>query len=160
MKRLSFLFLAMVACMVCVVSAAGETKKTAVYVTGKISDDSKTIISSAFLSKMSGNKQYAPYERNESFIDALNAEQDYQVSGEMPEGEIRKVASREGVDYVIVAHVTIRRDNVCNMSARLINLETGAVVKSVSLDRKFTGSEMLTALANNVAYRLLNKNSK
>lgn len=137
-----------------------QPKKTAVFVTGKISEDSKTIVSSAFLARMSGNKQYAPYERNEAFIDALNAEQDYQLSGEVPESEIRRVGAREGADFVIVAHVVMRPDNVCNMSARLINLETGAIIKSVTLDRKYTGSEVLTALANNVAYRLLNKNSK
>ncbi|WP_298064783.1 hypothetical protein [uncultured Rikenella sp.] len=140
--------------------AFAQTKKVAVYVEGEIGNDDKSIISSATLARMSGNKEYAPFERNEAFVDALTAEQDYQLSGEVPEKEIRKVGERLGVDYVIVVNVVIKRDETCFMSARLINLETGAIVKTVNQNRKYTDSSVLTALANNVAYRLLNKRSK
>ena len=141
-------------------STYAQTKKVAVYVEGKIDSEDKSIVSDAVLSRMSGNKEYAPFERNNAFIDALTHEQDYQLSGEVPEKEIRKVGERFGVDYVVAVNVIIKNDEVCHMTAKLIKLESGAIVKTVSQHRQYTDSSVLTALANNVAYRLLTKQSK
>lgn len=141
-------------------SMQAQSKKVAVYVEGQISDSDKSIINSAVLSRLSGNKNYVPFERNESFINALTQEQDYQLSGEVPEKEIRQVGERLGVDFVIAVNVIINQDNICHMAAKLINLETGAIIKTANTNRKYTNSSVLTALANNVAYRLLNKQSK
>lgn len=160
MKKFSILFLLLFSCTLFSSNVSAATKKVAVYVEGDISADDKSIISSAILSRMSGNQEYAPYERNETFIDALNQEQDFQLSGDVPESEIRAVAARHGVDYVLAVNVIISSDYVCHMSARLINLATGAIVKTVNLNRKYTDSSVLTKLANNVAYRLLNNRSK
>lgn len=160
MKKISILLALLFACSFFSFDASAVAKKVAVYVEGEISNDNKTIISTAVLSRMSGNNDYAPFERNETFIDALNQEQDFQLSGEVPEREIREVGERLGVDYVLAVNVIISSDDVCYMSARLINLETGAILKTVNLNRKYTDSSVLTTLANNVAYRLLNKKSK
>ena len=141
-------------------SAFAQAKKVAVYVEGGISNDDKSIVSSAVLARMSGNKEYAPFERNEAFIEALTHEQDYQLSGEVPEKEIRKIGERYGVDYVVAVNVIIKDDGVCHMVAKLINLETGAIIKTVNGSRKYTESSVLTTLANNVAFRLLNNQSK
>lgn len=159
MKKL-FLVLLVFPCMMFAESTYAQTKKVAVYVEGEIGNDDKSVVSTAVLARMSGNKAYAPFERNEAFIAALTAEQDYQLSGEVPEKEIRKVSERLGVDYVVAVTVTIGQDGVCYMAAKLLNLETGAIVKTVSQHRKYTDSSILIALANNVAYRLLNKQSK
>lgn len=160
MKKISFLILLVFSCVMFAESAYAQTKKVAVYVEGRISSDNKSIVSDAVLSRMSGNKDYAPFERNGAFIEALTEEQDYQLSGEVPEREIRKVGERLGVDYVVAVNVVIKSDNICYMTARLVNLESGAILKTVSQHRKYTDSSVLTALANNVAYRLLNKQSK
>lgn len=147
----------------CAVFAEGmsaQTKKVAVYVEGEIGCKDKSIVSSAVLARMSDNKEFAPFERNESFIDALTAEQDYQLSGEVPKNEIRAVGERLGVDYVVAINVILNRDNICHMTAKLIDLETGAILKTINVQRKYTDSNVLTALANNVAYRLLNRQSK
>lgn len=141
-------------------SAFAQAKKVAVYVEGGISNNDKSIVSSAVLARMSGNKEYAPFERNEAFIEALTHEQDYQLSGEVPEKEIRKIGERYGADYVVAVNVIIKDDGVCHMVAKLINLETGAIVKTVNQHRKYTDSSVLTTLANNVAFRLLNNQSK
>lgn len=142
------------------VSIAFAQKKVAVYAEGEISNDDKLTVCSAVLARMSGNKDYIPYERNEAFVNALDKEQDYQLSGAVPEKEIRAVGERLGVDYVIAVHVSIKKDRVCHMVAKLMNLETGAIVKTVNAQRKFEGTKTITALSNNVAYRLLNKQSK
>ncbi len=159
MKKITILFLLFLSC-VCFAENASASKKVAVYVEGEINNSNKSIVSSAVLARMSGNKEYTPFERNESFINALNNEQDLQLSGEVPESEIRKVGERLGVDFVIAINVIISDDDMCHMSARLINLETGEIIKTTNVNRKFTNSSVLTALANNVAYRLLNKKSK
>lgn len=145
--------------MICFENVSAQSKKVAVYVEGEITNSDKSIVSSAVLARMSGNRQYIPFERNEAFINALNQEQDFQLSGEVPEKEIRGVGERLGVDYVLAVNVVIN-DGVCYMTAKLINLETGEIDKTVNLNRKYTGQEVLTALANNVAYRILNKQSK
>ena len=160
MKKITILFLLFLSCVCFAENASAASKKVAVYVEGEISNSNKSIVSSAVLARMSGNKEYTPFERNESFINALNNEQDFQLSGEVPESEIRKVGERLGVDFVIAINVIISDDDMCHMSARLINLETGEIIKTTNVNRKFTNSSVLTALANNVAYRLLNKKSK
>ena len=150
----------LVAVMACVAVASAAPKKVAVYVVGPISKADKSIVSSAVMARMSGNKDYAPFARNEAFLKALLKEQDYQTSGDVPESEIREVGGRLGVDYVIGVSVVISSDYECHMTAELINVETGAVLKAVSQDREYTGSSTLSAMAKNVAYRLLNKRSK
>lgn len=160
MKRITFLFVMLVACLGFATQAMAAPKKVAVYVEGQMSKSDKSIVSSAVLARMSGNKDYKPYERNDAFINALNKEQDYQLSGEVPETEIRKVGERMGVDYVIVVNAVVSSDDQCHMSARLINLESGEIIKSVNLRREYEGSQTISAMANNVAYRLLNKKSK
>lgn len=160
MKRIvAFLVMAM-ACLAFAGNVMAAPKKVAVYVEGEISKADKSIINSSVLARISGNKDYKAFERNSAFVDALDKEQDFQVSGEVPEKEIREVGERMGVDYVIALVAVISSDDQCHMSARLIDLVTGEVVKSVSLSRAYTGSSVLTNMANNVAYRLLNKGSK
>lgn len=160
MKKISALLILVFSCVMFAEGAFAQTKKVAVYVEGAISGDDKSIVSSAVLARMSGHKEYAPFERNEAFINALTHEQDYQLSGDVPEKEIRKVGERFGVDYVVAVNVIIKNDEVCHMAARLINLETGAIVKTVNQHRQYTDSGILTALANNVAYRLISQKSK
>lgn len=135
-------------------------KKVAVYVEGNVSKSEKEIVYSSVMARMSGSKDYTLFERNETFIKALTKEQDYQVSGEVPENEIRAVGERMGVDYVIVLNVEKTRDEQCCMSARLIELESGKVLKSVSQKREYTDSDVLSNMAKNITYRLIDKKSK
>lgn len=147
------------ACTIFANEALGA-KTVAVYAVGEIPNDSKSTICSAVLARLSGNKEYQAFERNKAFIDALNKEQDYQTSGEVPEKEIRGVGQRLGVDYVIVVDTQITPDDICYMSARLIELATGKVIKTSSIQRDYTGSDVISSMANNIAYRLLNAKSK
>ena len=157
MKKLLILMLVAIAACVGAADANAAGKKVAVYVEGDISKSDKSIVSSVVLARMSGNRDYVPYERNQSFIDALNKEQEYQLSGEVPEKEIREVGERLGVDYLIVVKVQISSDGKCHMSAELLKLVSAEIIKQVYLKRDYTDSDVLTAMASNVAYRLLNK---
>ena len=159
MKRLSFLLLLVLACTVFATEAIAA-KKVAVYAEGEIPNSTKSIVCSSVLSRLSGNKDYKAFERNSAFVNALDKEQDYQTSGDVPEKEIREVAQRMGVDYVIVVNTVVSADEQCHMSARLIDLVTGEILKTVNLKREYTGSEVISSMANNLAYRLINNNSK
>lgn len=160
MKRVLFFCMVILASTVFPGLAMASGKKVAVYVEGDVSGPDKSIVNSCVLARLSGNKDYAAFERNSAFIDALTKEQDYQVGGDVPEHEIRAVGERMGVDYVIVVNVVISSDRKCHMSARMIKLVSGEVIKSVNLNREYTGSDVLANMANNIAYRLLNKKSK
>lgn len=141
-------------------SEAMAAKKVAVYAEGEISKSTKSIVCSSVLARLSGNKDYKAFERNSSFVNALDKEQDYQTSGDLPEKEIRSVGQRLGVDYVIVVNTVISADDQCHMSAQLIDLVSGEILKTVNLKREYTGSEVISTMANNLAYRLLNNKSK
>lgn len=147
------------ACIVFSTEVLAE-KRVAVYAEGEISNSIKSIVCSAVLSRISGNNEYKVFERNAAFVNALNNEQDYQTSGEVPEKEIRVVAQRMGVDYVIVVNTVISSDEQCHMSARMIDLVSGEIIKTVNLKREYTGSEVISSMANNLAYRLINNNLK
>ena len=104
-------------------------------------------------------KEFSVYERNEAFIKAVTREHDFQTSGDVPESQIRKIAAKFGVDYVIVVSA-MADENGIYMSARLIDIESGKVEKTVSQDRDKNDNKTLKNLSNNVAYRLINSQSK
>ena len=158
MKKIFVLLLLAFSGIMCAESACAMSKKVAVYVEGTINSNNKSIISSAVLSKMSGNNNFMPFERNDAFLSALNKEQDFQLSGDVPESEIREVGGRFGVDYILAINVIMGSDDVCYMTAKLINVVSGGILDTVTLNRKCEGTSTLVALANNVAYRILNKN--
>lgn len=155
MKRVVLFFVMIMACAAFASDVLAAPKKVAVYVEGEISKEDKSIINSSVLARISGNKDYTAFERNAAFINSLNEEQYYETSGEVPEREIRAIGERMGVDYVIVVNAVVSSDEQCHMSARLLKLVTGEVVKSVSLKREYTGSDVLANMANVVAFRLL-----
>lgn len=159
MRRLSFLFFIFFAC-VTFTTGAVVPKKVAVYAEGDISKSTKSIVCSSVLSRLSENKNYKAFERNSAFVNALNNEQDYQTSGEVPESEIRTMAQRMGVDFVIVVNIVISYDEQCHMSARMIDLVSGEILKTVNLKREYTSSEIVSSMASNLAYRLINSTSK
>lgn len=146
--------------LVSVGMAVAAPKKVAVYVDGDMSAKDKSIVNSTAVARVSDSKDYKAFERNAMFIKALDKEHDYQVSGEVSLSEIRNLGERLGVDYVIVIVALIADDNECHMSARMIDLVSGEVVKSVSIHREYSGSEQLVNMANNVTYRLIGKKSK
>lgn len=160
MNRLILVIVVALSCVLCPAFASAGAKKVAVVVTGDVSSKEKDIVNSSVMARLSGNKDYVAFERNESFLKALVREQDYQLGGDVPDKEIRAVGERMGADYVLAINVVITDDRQCHMSARLIELESGQAIKTCNNQREFEGTDTLTAMANNVAYRLLSKKSK
>lgn len=139
---------------------ASAAKKVAVVVEGNISKEQKSVVNSAVMSRLSGNKDYKAFERNDAFLRALEREHDFQLSGQVPESQIREIGERTGADYVIVVNAVVSQDDQCHMSGRMIDLVSGDVLKTCNASREYEDSSTLTSLANNVAYRLISKKSK
>lgn len=151
------MMLAVMAAMVCAQTvSAASPKKVAVYVEGKISESDRTIVSSAVMGRISGNKDYVCFERNRDFLNGMTKEVDWQLSGEVPVSEIREVGTRMGVDYVIVVDVVIKNDKTF-MSTELIDLVSGKVLKTITGERVGKDTSVLKALATNLTYRLISK---
>ncbi|MDE6065698.1 MAG: hypothetical protein K2G27_02635 [Duncaniella sp.] len=160
MKRSFIFLLVFITNLIFTFSIEAAPKKVAVYVAGEMCDADKSIVCSSVLSRISGHKEYKAFERNRAFVNAINRECDYQLSGEVPENEIRELGERMGVDFIIVINSVISSDNKCHMSARIINLVSGEILKSASINREYTGADVLAKMANNVTYRLINNRSK
>ena len=157
MKHFIFVIICLVTFCASTQTAFAAPKKVAVYVTGQMDQTAKTAISSSVLSRLSDNKDFIPFERDNAFLEAITDEQDFQLSGEVSVKEIRAVGEKLGVDYLIVVNGVVPSDGKVHMTAKLINLTTGEVKKSVSAQREYSDEDVWYKLANNVAYRLLNQ---
>lgn len=138
---------------------AQSKEKIAVYVSGEISNNYKKVISAKAVSRISRSEKYAAVERTDAFLDVLTKEQDYQLSGEVRDDQIAELGVRFGARYVAVFEATQTYDTGV-ISARMIDVETGMVIKSADNSRKIESTEDWTAITNNVAFRLVSKDSK
>ena len=160
MKKV-FLLLTMALCVVVGVNAQSAGKNNvAVYITGNVDNSNKEIISSKLVSRISNTKGYAAVERTEAFLNAITQESDYQVSGEVRDDQIAIIGKRFGATLVAVVDVNNTTEGSCFISARLIDVESGMVLKAVDGSRQISTTNELIALINNVAYRLMTKDSK
>ena len=158
MKKLFLLALSLWGVTVCV--EAQQTKeKVAVYVSGDVSAGYKKIISVKAVSRISRSESFAAVERTDAFLDVLTKEQDYQLSGEVRDDQIAELGRRFGARYVAVLEAT-ETDGTGFISARMIDVEGGLIIKSADTSRKIESAEDWAAVANNVAFRLVSKNSK
>ncbi|MBP3356691.1 MAG: hypothetical protein J6K95_05985 [Rikenellaceae bacterium] len=158
MKKLFLLALSLWGVTVCV--EAQQTKeKVAVYVSGDVSAGYKKIISAKAVSRISRSESFAAVERTDAFLDVLTKEQDYQLSGEVRDDQIAELGRRFGARYVAVLEAT-ETDGTGFISARMIDVEGGLIIKSADTSRKIESAEDWAAVANNVAFRLVSKNSK
>lgn len=139
--------------------AMAAPKKVAVFVEGNINAEQESMINSAVMARLSGNRDFRVFERNANFLRALQREHDYELSGEVSEDQIRAIGSRLGVDYVIAICAVITKDDKCQMSARLLNIETGETLKTCNDIRDYEDSSTLTTMANMVTYRLITRRS-
>lgn len=140
------------------VQAQGK-EKVAVYVSGNIGDRDKKIIGSKAVSRISRSKRYAAVEHTEAFADALTEKQNRPSSGEVRDDRIAALGKRFGVRYVAVFEASKAYD-LCFVSARLIDVESGSAIKSAGISHEVQSSEDWIAMTNNVAFRLVSAKAK
>lgn len=157
MKKLFLLLL--LAIGVSTFAEAQVKEKIAVYVTGDVSGNFKKIIGSKAVTRISRSDNYAAIERTDAFLEVLTKEQDYQLSGDVRDDQIAALGVRFGVKYVAVFEATQVYDSGF-ISARLIDVESGMVMKSADASRTVNSIEDWIAMTNNVAYRLTSAKSK
>lgn len=158
MKKILFLF---VVCLLASMQVGASAAKLtmAVNVFGSVTPEARNLVESAFLQRLSGNKSFVVFERNNAFINRLNREIDFQTSGDVPVREIRAIGARMGVDYVTLVNIDVICDEVV-MTARIVNLETGQIIKTVTDSRQMEDLSTFKGMANTIAYRLYSKTSK
>ncbi|MDE6006476.1 MAG: hypothetical protein K2G67_02860 [Muribaculaceae bacterium] len=142
-------------CSIISFAANAAPKTVAIYVDGDITRAQNQIVNSAISERMMQYPSYAIFERNETFINAINQEHDYQLSGEVSLDQIRKIGKKYGVNYV-VSVVVVKDQGRTYMTAKIINIESGQIMKQSTLDRPGGDTKELQALANQVIYRILN----
>lgn len=158
MKKVFFLFLVCLMASMPVSAIAGKLTM-AVNVFGSVTPEARNLVESAFLQRLSGNKSFVVFERNKAFINKLNSEIDFQTSGDVPVSEIRAIGARMGVDYVTLVNIEVICDEVV-MTARIVNLETGQIIKTVTDSRQMEDLDTFKGMASTIAYRLYSKASK
>lgn len=154
MKKHFFLVLVALFAMMTTEAQMQNKSKVAVYVSGQMDDVYKNIVSSKAIAYISRSTKYVALERSDAFLNAIMKEQDYQLSGEVSNEQIVKIGAKYGAKYVAVFDANCAPDGFCLMTARLVNVETGVIVKSVDSNRVIESTSDLVGLTNNVAYRL------
>ena len=158
MKKL-FLLLLLAIC-VSTIAEAQVKEKVAVYISGDVVDGGyKNLLGSKAVTRISRSENYVAVERTAAFLDVLTKEQDYQLSGEVRYDQIAALGVRFGVKYVAVFEVT-SIDDTGLISARLIDVESGMIVKSADTNRTAKSIDDWVAMINNVAFRLVDARSK
>lgn len=161
MKKLSLLLLLTLLFTQQIVLAQVMSKSNvAVYVTGNLDDSNQKIVSSKAVSRISRSDEYIAIERTDAFLQVLQKEQDYQVSGNVTDDQIAELGKQSGVKYVAVFEYNKLEDSSCFVSARLIDVSTAVILKSVDANRQIKTTDDLIALTNNISYRLISKGSK
>ncbi len=149
------LLLLLVICTTTFASAQSRSKAlVAVYVTGKMDNVDRKVISSKAMAYLVRSEKYIALERTDSFLNAIMKEQDYQLSGEVSDSQIAEIGAKYGAQYVAVFDANKTPDDYCIMTGRLVDVKTGVIVKSVDMERIIESTADLIGLTNNIAYRL------
>lgn len=128
--------------------------KVAVYVTGEQEDGVKKVLGSKMVTYITESNDFTAIERTADFLSALNAEHDYQVSGEVSNSQIVKLGQQFGARYVAVVDVTELYGELF-VSSRLIDVQTAQISSSYEATGQGGSLSALANLANKVADGLI-----
>ena len=135
-------------------------QKVAVYVTGKANDDYKKVIGSKLVSAIARNDNYTAVERTVDFVSALETELNDQRSGMVDIKEIAKLGKGFGVGSVVIADLSEIFGSLF-VSARIIDVETREIQRSMEISSEVHSLDDLTELSRNVIANLIyNENRK
>lgn len=161
MKRLTTALIALMVCMIATYEATAQQmpkKQVAVYMTDSDVDDAyKKVISSKIVAKITQSANYRALERTDDFLKALSSARDYDTSGEVKDSQIARIGQKLGVKFVAVVDVAEVLDALY-VSARLINVESGAIIATAE---EYEGNMSLPAvisLAERVGGKLTSQN--
>jgi len=149
MKKILMLLVAVL--FVAPVVQAQAKKKVAVYVTGEdVSQAYKKVIGAKMVTGITRSDNFVAIERTADFLNALSAEQDYQVSGAVKDSQIVRIGQQFGVRYVAVVDVSELFDELF-VSARMIDVETGRIIRSFDASSPAEEMSQLIELSDKVS---------
>lgn len=134
--------------------SANAQKQVAVYVSGDQEEGVKKVLGSKMVTYITNADGFTAVERTKDFLNALMNENDYQTSGEVSNSQIVRLGQRFGARYVAAVDVSDVFGELF-VSARLIDVLTGAVESSYESSSQANNMPALTSLANNIADGLI-----
>lgn len=138
--------------LILTLSAFGQQKKVAVYVTGQQTGINK-VLGDQLVAAFAKSGRYIAVERTASFIAELGKELQYQQSGAVSDNEIAQLGVQFGVDYVCVADLADVFGEKY-ISARLIDVETAEIVNTHAVNGAMNNMEDCLNLAGQIAANL------
>lgn len=127
-----------------------SAKKVAVYVTRTGNKDIDIILGDQLVAGFTTSKNYLAIERSNSFLAELSKEQDFQENGPVDVNQLCALGRQFGVQYVCVAK-TVRSYGNYNITTRIIDVESGAIVNShVIRDRNIGSISTTLAVAKEI----------
>ena len=134
--------------------SATAQRQVAVYVSGDQEEAIKKVLGSKMVTYITNTDGFTAIERTVDFLNAMQAEQDYQTSGEVSNTQIVKLGQQFGARYVAVVDVSELFGELF-VSARLIDVQTATIESSFESSSQATSMSALTELANKVADGLI-----
>jgi formylglycine-generating enzyme required for sulfatase activity/TolB-like protein len=133
--------------------AVNDKETVAVYVTGGREEGANDILSASLKEAITKSKDYVAVERTTLFLQQLQKEQKYQMSGNV-DYDIARLGKQSGAKYVCVAEImsTSSGDFV---TARLIGVESASVVATADGAEKITDIETLMHVSETIATQLV-----
>jgi hypothetical protein len=163
-KRAKTLILLMTLCYIPIIFARDVNDKVnvnvnskppiAVYVTGGHDAGVNRALTTRLLEAFVNSERYAAIERSGDFLAEIDREQARQRSGAVDDEQIRELGRQAGAHFVCVADITPALGSF-QVSARIINVETAAVVAIGVSDSRLRTMDDLTAASNKIVAMLL-----
>ena len=139
---------------------SGQTvkQKVAVWVSGS-NKDITMVVADQLVNAISASNTYQAIERSADFLKMIQNEFEYQQSGNVDDRQIAELGKQFGVKLVCVARISpVAGTNY--VSARIVNVETAAIVKSANINNKFETIEAIISSCESLASQLLGIKSR
>lgn len=154
MRHFTFV-LSLFLCLWCGIASAQPSKRNvAVYVTGDASNGYKKVVGSKLVTGITRSEEYVAVERTADFLNELSKEHDYQISGAVSDNQIARLGQQFGVQYVLIADVSELFGSLF-ISARMIDVQTAQITKSVDNSQNVDSIESLSNLAEGIALNII-----
>ncbi|MDR2579982.1 MAG: PorT family protein [Fibromonadaceae bacterium] len=132
---------------------AGEPKKLAVYVFGSSDGGINKVFGSRLLAAIAQGGEYVGISDSEAFYDELAGNR------ESGNSQIIQAAKQHGADFVCVVSMT-EVFGAYSITARIMKTEDSQIIRTSSLDRSLKSFDDLTAVSNELASLLLQRQTQ
>lgn len=138
---------------------SASKKQVAVYVTkSDVEDAVKKIVQSKIISTLTHGSNYRVLERNSEFLEAIQSDRDYGMSGNVKDSQIAAIGKEYGAQFVLVIDISEIFSEIF-ISARLVNVESGVITATAEELIEDPSSAKLMVAAEKVAKGVVGQGS-